>query len=134
MLDFIDLAGTPELWGNALRTSLLLIGSLLLAACASFDPYNGMMFDEFRHTAGLAGKGGTELVGRNGTTTVYYLNGATDHQVFYWFEEGILRKVTHSSLTQAKTQLKTMYKPAHLRKKNSKKQMSRAGSELQAAG
>jgi hypothetical protein len=104
-----------------LRRSLLtLIAALLAAACASFDPFNGMQFEDFRHEAGLAGKGGPELVGRNGTTTVYFLNGATDHEVFYWFEEGTLRKVTHSSLTQAKHQLKTMYKPAHLKNKKSK--------------
>ncbi len=99
------------------RTLLILLTGLYLTACASFDPYNGMQFEEFRHGAGLAGKGGAELIGRNGTTTVYYLNGSTDHDVFYWFEEGTLRKVTRGSMQQAKQQLKTMYKPAHLRKK-----------------
>jgi hypothetical protein len=114
--------GRQSFRGNTLRTSLLLlIGSLLLTACASFDPYNGMAFEEFRHTAGLAGKGGAELVGRNGTTTVYFLNGVTDHNVFYWFEEGVLRKVTNGTLPQTKHALKTMYKPAHLRGKGKKK-------------
>ena len=98
----------------------MLTAALLIAGCASFDPYNGMGFEEFRHESGLAGKGGPELIGRNGTTTVYYLNGATDHDVFYWFEEGTLRKVTHSTLPQAKHQLKTMYKPPHLKNKKQK--------------
>lgn len=83
---------------------------LLLAACASFDPYHGMPYADFEHNAGLAGQGGAELVGRNGSTTVYYLNGATDHDVYYWFEFGMLNRVTRGTLPQIRHQLKAMYK------------------------
>ena len=53
-----------------------------------------------------------------GPVRQYFLNGATDHETFYWFEDGILRKVTHSTLPAAKHALKTMYKPPHLQGSN----------------
>ena len=108
--------------GDALRTPhfLLIALYLCLTACASFDPYDGMAIDDFKHSAGLAGKGGAQLVGTNANTEVYYLNGATDQTVFYWFDDGVLRKVTHSTLPQTKHQIKTMYKPQHLKKKTPK--------------
>ena len=93
---------------------LLTILSLSLGACASFDPYDGMAFGDFKHGAGLAGKGGAALVGSKGNTEVYYLNGATDHNVFYWFDDGVLRKVTIGSLSQTRVALKKMYKAEHL--------------------
>jgi hypothetical protein len=109
------------------KLSCLLI-AFLIASCASFDPYNGMAFDDFRHQAGLAGRGGAELVGQNGTTSVYFLNGLGDQTTFYWFEDGILRKVTQSTVAGVKHQLKTMYKPAHLKAKKSKKKASKQTS------
>ncbi|HZP11779.1 MAG TPA: hypothetical protein VFB36_05095 [Nevskiaceae bacterium] len=95
---------------------LLTTLSLCLGACASFDPYDGMAFNDFNHSAGLAGKGGAQLIGSNGNTEVYYLNGATDHNVFYWFDDGTLRKVTSGSLAQTKVALKKMYKAEHLKR------------------
>jgi hypothetical protein len=121
------------------KLSCLLI-VCLIASCASFDPYNGMVFDDFRHQAGLAGRGGAELVGKNGTTSVYFLNGLGDQRTFYWFEDGILRKVTQSTVASVKHQLKAMYKPAHLKARKSKKKASRqtsvdgAGSGSASAG
>ncbi len=95
---------------------LLTTLSLSLCACASFDPYDGMAFSDFNHSAGLAGRGGAQLIGTNGNTEVYYLNGATDHNVFYWFDDGSLRKVTTGSLAKTKVALKTMYKAEHLKR------------------
>jgi hypothetical protein len=101
---------------SKLAAILMTVATLSLGACASFDPYDGMAFDDFKHNAGLAGKGGAQLLGANGNTEVYFLNGATDHNVFYWFDDGVLRKVTSGSIAQAKTQLKTMYKADHLKR------------------
>lgn len=95
---------------------LLTVVTLSLGACASFDPYDGMAFDDFKHNAGLAGKGGAQLLGANGNTEVYYLNGTTDHNVYYWFDDGVLRKVTGGSLAKTKSALKTMYKAEHLKR------------------
>jgi hypothetical protein len=107
-----------------LRTAHFLLITLALSGCASFDPYDGMGLDDFKHQAGLAGKGGAELVGSKGNTDVYYLNGATDHNVFYWFDDDVLRKVTTGTADQAKHQIKTMYKAPHLRMKKAPKQIS----------
>ena len=105
---------------------LMTVLTLSLGACASFDPYDGMAFDDFKHGAGLAGKGGAQLLGAKGNTEVYYLNGATDHNVFYWFDDGVLRKVTTGSIENARVALKTMYKADHL------KRMPRSASNYNA--
>jgi hypothetical protein len=111
---------------------------LLIAAalygCASFDPYDGMAFDDFKHQAGLAGKGGAELVGSKGNTDVYYLNGATDHEVFYWFDDGILRKVTTGTMEQTRHQIKVMYKAPHLRVRKTPRQVSAMNDLATGAG
>ena len=110
-----------------MKTPLVLLIALTLCACASFDPYDGMGFDDFKHQAGLAGKGGAEFVGSKGNTNVYYLNGATDHEVFYWFDDGILRKVTTGTVEQTKHAIKVMYKAPHLMKKTPKQISAMAG-------
>jgi hypothetical protein len=115
-----------------LKTPLVLLATLALCACASFDPFDGMALQDFKHQAGLAGKGGAELVGSKGNTDVYYLNGATDHDVFYWFDDGILRKVTTGSIEQTKHQIKVMYKAPHLRKKTPK-QVSAMNNDVSGA-
>ena len=115
-----------------MRKLLILLLAIPLCGCASFDPYDGMAFDDFSHQAGLAGKGGAQLVGSKGNTDVYYLNGATDHNVFYWFDDGILRKVTTGTMDQTKYQIKTMYKAPHL--KNKKKTPKQISAMTDAAG
>ena len=93
---------------------LLTALTLSLGACASFDPYDGMALQDFKHEAGLAGKGGAQLVGAKGNTEVYALNGLAAHDTFYWFDDGVLRKVTQGSLDQTKRKINTLYKPEHL--------------------
>jgi hypothetical protein len=102
---------------SKLAAILMTAVTLGLGACAaSFDPYDGMAFDDFKHGAGLAGKGGAQLLGSKGNTQVYFLNGVADHNVFYWFDDGVLRKVTTGSVEQTRVALNKLYKSDHLKR------------------
>ena len=109
--------GTGRKTMSKIAAILMTVLTLSLGACASFDPYDGMALQDFKHQAGIAGKGGAQLVGTKGNTEVYALNGLADHDTFYWFDDGVLRKVTQGSLDQTKKRIQGMYKASHLMRK-----------------
>lgn len=93
------------------RPSGIIAIALLLASCVAamnFNPQGGTTFEEFKHNAGAAGKGFPELVGLKGNTSVYRLTGLTDHNTFYWFENGRLSQVTQGELPQVRLQIETI--------------------------
>ena len=91
-----------------MKTAVALILSVFVVACASFEPQNGMSYPEFQKMAAASGNGGTEIVGMKGNVSVYRLTGMTDHDIFYWFENGRLTKIERGELPQIRYQIELL--------------------------
>ena len=85
---------------------LLVVCSLLLTGCVEFAPRPGMHYTEFKRTAfeSLPRKH-SQLIGMNGEVLVYRLLGSTDPDIYYWFRNDTLFKVTQGELPQLRYQL-----------------------------
>ena len=86
---------------------LLVVCSLLLTGCVQFAPRPGMHYTEFQRSAveSFPRKGIPELIGMNGEVLVYRLIGSTDPNIYYWFRNDTLFKVTQGELPQLRYQL-----------------------------
>ena len=86
------------------RLMLSVILCLGVVGCANFAPKQGMSFTNFKHMTAKSFNGHPEMVRMVDETTVYNIPHK-DKNVFYWFENDRLIRVTQGELPQQRYQI-----------------------------
>lgn len=86
------------------RFMLLLVLCLCIVGCVSFAPRQGMSFEEFKRMTGKSFNGHPEMVQMVDEVTVYNVSNGNKN-VFYWFENDRLIRVTQGELPTRRYQI-----------------------------